>query len=211
MDLFARNVVGWHVADHVRAELVTTAFDVALGRRRVEPGVIFHSDRGSQYVSKALRTRLDRSRRGEALHAAPGPDSYMWRHEESLGAMIVTVGHGPRRDPKDPAALKALFHHELGLADGDDQPQAFVCTPNTTVFEWNEKMNQEHVWADLVEHHPANQERSDYAVIMMGGPAGSTYAPGGTVLRQLRDSITVRSLANQTPEGLPCSCPATAD
>ncbi|MGH1347635.1 MAG: DDE-type integrase/transposase/recombinase [Nannocystales bacterium] len=48
VDLFARKVVGWHAADHMRAELVTTAFDAAVGRRGVGPGLIFHCDRGSQ-------------------------------------------------------------------------------------------------------------------------------------------------------------------
>ena len=69
VDLFARKVVGWHVADHMRAELVTTAFDVAVGRRHVKPGLIFHSDRGSQYASRALRTRLRRFAMRQSMSA----------------------------------------------------------------------------------------------------------------------------------------------
>ena len=69
VDLFARKVVGWHVADHMRAELVTKAFDVAVGRRSIGAGLIFHSDRGSQYVSRTLRARLDQARMRQSMSA----------------------------------------------------------------------------------------------------------------------------------------------
>ncbi len=51
IDLYSRMVVGWSVQTHMRAKLVTDALKMALGRRQVEPGLIFHSDRGSQYTS----------------------------------------------------------------------------------------------------------------------------------------------------------------
>ena len=47
IDLYSRRIVGWAFADHMRTELVTDAFRQALGSRRVAPGLIFHSDRGS--------------------------------------------------------------------------------------------------------------------------------------------------------------------
>ncbi|MFE3003313.1 IS3 family transposase [Nocardia sp. NPDC059246] len=52
IDLHDRAVVGWAIADHMRTSLVTDALDMAIGRRRPAKGVIFHSDRGSQYTSK---------------------------------------------------------------------------------------------------------------------------------------------------------------
>ena len=52
IDLFSRKVVGWSMADHMRTELVLTALDAALGQRTPsESGLLFHSDRGSQYAS----------------------------------------------------------------------------------------------------------------------------------------------------------------
>jgi transposase InsO family protein len=51
IDLSSRRVVGWSMADHMRAELVCDALNMALNARRPEPGVIFHSDRGTQYTS----------------------------------------------------------------------------------------------------------------------------------------------------------------
>jgi transposase InsO family protein len=51
IDLYSRAVVGWAAADHMRTSLVTDALDMAIARRRPPAGVVFHSDRGSQYTS----------------------------------------------------------------------------------------------------------------------------------------------------------------
>ncbi len=50
-DAFSRRIVGWSMADHMREELVIDALTMALKRRRPDPGLIHHSDQGSQYVS----------------------------------------------------------------------------------------------------------------------------------------------------------------
>jgi len=62
IDLFSRRVVGWSLADHMRKELVLNALKAALGHRRPSMrGLIFHSDRGSQYTSMAHRDALERA------------------------------------------------------------------------------------------------------------------------------------------------------
>ena len=48
IDLHSRAVVGWAIADHMRTSLVIDALQMACGRRNPPPGVIFHSDRGTQ-------------------------------------------------------------------------------------------------------------------------------------------------------------------
>ncbi len=53
-DIYSRRIVGWAMADHMRTELVTDALQMALARRRPEPGLIHHSDQGSQFVSLAF-------------------------------------------------------------------------------------------------------------------------------------------------------------
>ena len=58
---YSRRVVGWSIADHIRAELVVDALEMALDRRRPEPGLVHHSDQGSQYVSLALGQRCRRA------------------------------------------------------------------------------------------------------------------------------------------------------
>ena len=59
IDLASRRVVGWAMADHMRAELVCDALTMALDARRPPPGLIFHSDRGTQYTSTAYRQLLE--------------------------------------------------------------------------------------------------------------------------------------------------------
>jgi len=57
IDLFSRAVIGWQLADHMRAKLVCDAVEMARARRNCLPR-LFHSDRGSQYVSEDLETLL---------------------------------------------------------------------------------------------------------------------------------------------------------
>jgi putative transposase len=47
-DLFSRLIVGWSMADNLRAELVVDALEMALHRRRPDRGLIHHSDQGCQ-------------------------------------------------------------------------------------------------------------------------------------------------------------------
>jgi glycosyltransferase involved in cell wall biosynthesis len=58
VDVFSRRVVGWAMAATMRAELVLAALDMAIERRRPAPGLIHHSDHGSQYTSLAFGRRL---------------------------------------------------------------------------------------------------------------------------------------------------------
>ena len=58
VDLYARRVVGWAFADHMRRELALTALRRALNTRRPAPGLIHHSDRGSQYASNEYQAML---------------------------------------------------------------------------------------------------------------------------------------------------------
>ncbi len=51
IDCFSRRVVGWSMRDDLRAELVVDALEMAVARRRPGPGLVHHSDQGSQYVS----------------------------------------------------------------------------------------------------------------------------------------------------------------
>jgi putative transposase len=53
-DAYSRRIVGWSMADHMRSELVVDALEMAVARRRPAPGLIHHSDQGSQYVSLAF-------------------------------------------------------------------------------------------------------------------------------------------------------------
>ncbi|GGW77145.1 transposase [Streptomyces galilaeus] len=58
LDLATREVIGYSMADHHRAELVVDALDMAAALGRLEPGCVIHSDRGSEYTSGQLRLKI---------------------------------------------------------------------------------------------------------------------------------------------------------
>lgn len=78
LDACSRSIVGWAAADHMRTELMTDALAVALGRRDPDPGLIVHSDRGSQYTSDAWLTALD------AARALPSMGRVGWCWDNSM-------------------------------------------------------------------------------------------------------------------------------
>jgi putative transposase len=51
MDCYSRRIVGWSMRTDMEAELVVDALEMAIARRRPRPGLVHHSDQGSQYVS----------------------------------------------------------------------------------------------------------------------------------------------------------------
>jgi len=97
IDLFSRKVVGWTVGDHHDAELSCEALRRALARRSPRPGLIFHSDRGSEFAAANFRRLLEKaqavqsmSRKGDCWDNAvaesffstlefEGPGSATWR------------------------------------------------------------------------------------------------------------------------------------
>jgi transposase InsO family protein len=70
IDLFSRRVIGWALAPHMRAELACDALTMAVATRggRVD-GVIFHSDRGSQYTSSEFRALCERHQVRQSMGA----------------------------------------------------------------------------------------------------------------------------------------------
>jgi transposase InsO family protein len=78
IDLFSRQVVGWSLQPHMQTGLVKDALAMACWRRRPQPGLIFHSDRGSQYCSHEFQDTLkdwgmrsSMSRKGNCWDNAP--------------------------------------------------------------------------------------------------------------------------------------------
>lgn len=71
LDAYSRRVIGWALDRTLEDELTLAALRMALSRRRVEPGLVHHSDRGSQYASndytdllKANGIEISMSRKG---------------------------------------------------------------------------------------------------------------------------------------------------
>jgi putative transposase len=59
LDVFSRRVIGWAMSARCDELLVETALRMALARRRPENGLLHHTDRGSQYTSRAYRQVLE--------------------------------------------------------------------------------------------------------------------------------------------------------
>lgn len=59
MDLFSRKIIGWHISAHHNVEITMSAFNKAYKNRKVQYGLIFHSDQGSEYTAFSFRNRLD--------------------------------------------------------------------------------------------------------------------------------------------------------
>lgn len=78
MDLHSRAIVGWSMQSHMETSLVDDALKMAWFRRKPAQGLIFHSDRGSQYCSHAFQRTLkdykmksSMSRKGNCWDNAP--------------------------------------------------------------------------------------------------------------------------------------------
>lgn len=91
LDLASRRVVGWAMHDTLETTLALTALDRALAARRPAPGLVHHSDRGSQYASGAYRARLtahhctpSMSRRGDCWDNAVAESFFATLEHELL-------------------------------------------------------------------------------------------------------------------------------
>jgi transposase InsO family protein len=58
LDTYSRKVLGWSMTNNLRTKLVLDALNMAIYNRRPQPGLIHHSDRGSQYTSVEFGSRL---------------------------------------------------------------------------------------------------------------------------------------------------------
>ena len=74
IDLYSRRAVGWSMDKHMHKSLVIRALVMAISLRKPPPGLIHHSDRGSQYCSKSYQALLKQhgmicsmSRKGQLL------------------------------------------------------------------------------------------------------------------------------------------------
>ena len=112
MDLFSRRIVGWSMSPSLRTPLVLDALEMALDHRLPEPGLLHHSDRGSQYASDAFGELLDRhrvvcsmSRKGNCWDNAPV--------ESFFGKLKTEWVHGKHYSTREEAKLDVFKYLEL--------------------------------------------------------------------------------------------------
>jgi len=87
MDLFARRIVGWQVADNLRSDLALDALEMAIWARRHEDigGLVHHSDRGVQYTAIRYTERLGEERAVRSVGSKG--DSYDNAAAEALNSL----------------------------------------------------------------------------------------------------------------------------
>ncbi|MCZ0996566.1 IS3 family transposase, partial [Streptomyces noursei] len=92
IDCHTKAVVGWAMADHMKASLISDALDMAARNIDLAEGCIFHSDRGSQYTSRELRRKLG----SLGLRASVGRTGVCWDNamaESFFGALKNELVH----------------------------------------------------------------------------------------------------------------------
>ncbi len=140
-DAYSRQIVGWSMATHMRANLVVDALTMVLARRRPGPGLIHHSDQGSQYVSLAF---------GRAAHEAG-----------------IAISMGSRGDAYDNAVAETFFATlKKELVNRRGWPSRLEL--QSAVFEYIEAFyNRQRRHSTLGMVSPAEYERTQTTAISM--------------------------------------------
>lgn len=130
MDLYSRRIVGWHIDKRMSADLICRALMKAVNLRQPKPGLVFHSDRGSQYTSRKYRRLLT----SYGLRSSMGDVGACWDNavvERFFGSLkhdwILKV-HQPTRDhmTQDVAAYMKYYNLErLHTTNGSLSPINF--------------------------------------------------------------------------------------
>jgi transposase InsO family protein len=91
LDQWSRRVLAWRLATTRDSRVTRAVLDAALRRRRPDAGLIFHSDRGSEFQGTPVRTRLAASavRQSMTRGGAPGENAHMESFFHSLKADVI--------------------------------------------------------------------------------------------------------------------------
>lgn len=108
IDLFSRQVVGWAMHGHMATDLVLQALTMAVWRRRPLPGLMLHSDQGSQFTSSDWQTFLkshniecSMSRRGNCHDNAVAESFFQLLKRERVRRKIYSTREQARSDVFD--------------------------------------------------------------------------------------------------------------
>ena len=109
MDLCSRRVVGWSLADHLRADLVSEALRRSLKSRPRNSDLIFHSDRGSQYGSKVFRGLLTKAGITQSMSRRANPYDNAWS-ESFMGTLKSEMLQGGRFIDENDARIEIFSY-----------------------------------------------------------------------------------------------------
>lgn len=146
IDLFNREVIGWSIKPRMTADLVIDALSMAWFRRQPGPGVLFHSDRGSQYASHAYQAQLaaygmcgSMSRKGNCWDNAPTESFFNSLKNERV--------HGVRYATRNDA-MSDLFQYIAVFYNRSRRHSSLgYLSPTTFLQNWMERQNQKEMAA----------------------------------------------------------------
>lgn len=134
MDLFSRRIVGWHIDKRMTTDLISCAMIKAVNLRQPPTGLVFHSDRGSQYTSKRFRKLLN----GYGIRSSMGDVGACWDNavvERFFGSLkhdwIFKVAQPTRDHMKSDVAAYIKYYNldRLHTANGSVSPINFENAP----------------------------------------------------------------------------------
>ena len=138
LDLFNREIVGWSIKPRMTADIVTDALAMAWFRRKPPAGVIFHSDRGSQYASHAMRDKLARyamtasmSRKGDCWDNAPSESFFNSLKNERV--------HGTTYATRAAAETDLFEYIEVFYNRSRRHSTLGYCSPHRFLQDWLSK------------------------------------------------------------------------
>ena len=135
MDLYSRRIVGWSVDKRMTKALVSRAMIKAINLRRPKRGLVFHSDRGSQYTSSHFRELL----KGYGIRSSMGSVGACWDNavvERFFGSLkhdwILKVAQPTREQMKKDVADYIRYYNKdrLHTANNSMSPVSFELSEN---------------------------------------------------------------------------------
>ena len=131
MDLYSRKIVGWAMADHLRADLPLAALRVAISAQRPGAGLIHHSDRGVQYASADYRKLLQSAGFRASMRARPADC------REHVLAIVRSRAYFDRAllaEALHGRIAGGLLHHPKTVSSGNDRGRG--ATARSRVLIW---------------------------------------------------------------------------
>ena len=127
MDLYSRRIVGWAISKRMTTGLICQAMIMAYNLRQPPRGLVFHSDRGSQYTSKRYRRLL----KSYGVRSSMGDVGACWDNavvERFFGSLkhdwIFKIAQPTREHMRNDVAAYMRYYNLVRLhsANGDQSP-----------------------------------------------------------------------------------------
>lgn len=146
LDLFNREIVGWSLNSRMTADIVTDALTMAWFRKRPAPGLMHHSDRGSQYASHAFQDKLkvygmscSMSRKGNCWDNAPTESGFNSLKNERV--------HGVRYATRDEAESDLFQYIAVFYNRSRRHSTLGYLSPTMFLQNWIERQGQQEMAA----------------------------------------------------------------